>query len=129
MMLHTDAFNKNAKTKMTKADYVKNAASSEAAIEVLEVSMSSRSPGKTKLTRFLLAQYLYDNLTLTQFIYVDGDTNPFMNMNMRRPSENSALKLASLTAGGSKDSKGKIDTYLIISQVSCASLLLCPLRA
>lgn len=37
MMLHTDAFNRNAKTKMTKLDYIRNTASSEVAPEVLEV--------------------------------------------------------------------------------------------
>ena len=40
MMLHTDAFNKNAKQKMSKADYVRNASSSEVPIEILEVGFT-----------------------------------------------------------------------------------------
>lgn len=39
MMLHTDTFNRNAKTKMSKADYIRNTASSGVATEVLEVSL------------------------------------------------------------------------------------------
>ena len=41
MMLHTDAFNKNAKSKMSKADYVRNAASAEVPVEILEVGSRS----------------------------------------------------------------------------------------
>lgn len=40
MMLHTDTFNRNAKTKMSKADYIRNTATSGVATEVLEVSRS-----------------------------------------------------------------------------------------
>ncbi|MCO5553690.1 hypothetical protein L7F22_007216 [Adiantum nelumboides] len=53
MMLHTDAFNKNARQKMSKQDYLRNTASCGVQTEILE--------------------YLYDNLTFTQFIYVDDD--------------------------------------------------------
>ncbi|KDN52206.1 hypothetical protein K437DRAFT_266751 [Tilletiaria anomala UBC 951] len=93
MMLHTDHFNKNAKQKMSKADYVRNASSSEAPIEVLE--------------------YLYDNLIFTQFIFVDGDKR----IGIRRPSESSTgSRLASLTSGGSSSNRNKIDAYGIITQ-------------
>lgn len=39
MMLHTDAFNKNAKNKMSKSDYLKNTSSSGVPTEILEVSL------------------------------------------------------------------------------------------
>ncbi|CAD6888251.1 unnamed protein product [Tilletia caries] len=55
MMLHTDAFNRNAKHKMTKADYVKNTAAGGVPTEILE--------------------YFYDNTTFTQFIHIDEETN------------------------------------------------------
>jgi len=55
MMLHTDAFNRNAKHKMTKADYVKNTSTGDGLpTEILE--------------------YFYDNTTFTQFIHVDEET-------------------------------------------------------
>ncbi|KAE8229327.1 hypothetical protein CF326_g5703 [Tilletia indica] len=55
MMLHTDAFNRNAKHKMTKADYVKNTAAGGVPTEILE--------------------YFYDNTTFTQFIHIDEETD------------------------------------------------------
>ncbi|KAK0541052.1 hypothetical protein OC835_000372 [Tilletia horrida] len=55
MMLHTDAFNRNAKHKMTKADYVKNTSTGGVPTEILE--------------------YFYDNTTFTQFIHVDEVTD------------------------------------------------------
>jgi Sec7-like guanine-nucleotide exchange factor len=41
MMLHTDAFNKSNKNKMTKADYVKNTRMGGIPPEVLDVSILS----------------------------------------------------------------------------------------
>lgn len=43
-MLHTDAFNKSNKRKMTKADYLKNTAISGVIPEVLDVRLKSMSP-------------------------------------------------------------------------------------
>jgi Sec7-like guanine-nucleotide exchange factor len=53
IMLHTDAFNKHNKNKMSKADYVRN----------------TRIDGVT--ADFL--EYLYDNITHQPFIFVDGN--------------------------------------------------------
>jgi Sec7-like guanine-nucleotide exchange factor len=39
-MLHTDAFNKSNKRKMTKADYIKNTRLPGVAPEILDVSLS-----------------------------------------------------------------------------------------
>ena len=44
IMLHTDAFNKSNKRKMTKADYLKNTAISGVIPEVLDVGSKSMSP-------------------------------------------------------------------------------------
>ncbi|GAA5852443.1 hypothetical protein JCM8547_006785 [Rhodosporidiobolus lusitaniae] len=52
VMLNTDHFNPNAKSKMTKADYVKNTRIDGVAPELLE--------------------YLYDQITLAPFIFVDS---------------------------------------------------------
>lgn len=49
IMLHTDAFNKSNKNKMTKADYVKN------------TRMDGVSPD--------LLEYIYDNITYAPFVY------------------------------------------------------------
>ncbi|SPO19792.1 uncharacterized protein UTRI_00184_B [Ustilago trichophora] len=98
MMLHTDAFNKNAKNKMTKVDYLRNTGSSGVPTEILE--------------------YLYDNLTFTQFIYIEDEEG-----GRRRPSEASGMSLtgagmpSSLAAqGAAANSRTKIDPYYLITQ-------------
>lgn len=53
MMLHTDAFNRNNKNKMSKADYVRN----------------TRMDGVSPLT----LEAFYDNITYAPFVYVDVD--------------------------------------------------------
>ncbi|KAN0066526.1 hypothetical protein ACQY0O_000620 [Thecaphora frezii] len=103
MMLHTDAFNKNAKHKMTKADYLRNTGPSGVPTEILE--------------------YLYDNLTFTQFIYVEDRDDL-----QRRASEaasayggsgnSNAPVLSSFPgAGGSavQGSRARIDPYYLIA--------------
>ncbi|SPO20708.1 uncharacterized protein UTRI_00184 [Ustilago trichophora] len=98
MMLHTDAFNKNAKNKMTKVDYLRNTGSSGVPTEILE--------------------YLYDNLTFTQFIYIEDE-----EAGRRRPSEASGMSLtgasmpSSLAAqGAAANNRTKIDPYYLITQ-------------
>lgn len=56
MMLHTDAFNKHNKNKMTKADYVRNTRLDRVSSTVLEA--------------------FYDNITFTPFVYQDDDEAP-----------------------------------------------------
>lgn len=100
MMLHTDAFNRNAKNKMTKADYIKNTSSSGVPQDILE--------------------YLYDNLTFTQFVYFDEADAARRNQDvMTTPTPTSTSSfLSSMTPGGgsSKDKSNKIDAYLLIKQ-------------
>ena len=98
MMLHTDAFNKNAKNKMTKVDYLRNTGSSGVPTEILE--------------------YLFDNLTFTQFIYIEDEEG-----GRRRPSEASGMSLSapgmpasSGPSGTAANPRTKIDPYYLITQ-------------
>ncbi|EST09777.1 Sec7 domain protein [Kalmanozyma brasiliensis GHG001] len=100
MMLHTDAFNKNAKNKMTKADYLRNTGASGVPTEILE--------------------YLYDNLTFTQFIYIEDEEAS----GKRRPSEASGMSLPASSmstslgsqSGAAANQRLKIDPYFLIAQ-------------
>lgn len=92
MMLHTDTFNKNAKQKMSKPDYIRNTSASGVAPEILA--------------------YLYDNLTFTQFIYVEDEA--FLH---RRKSENDTTATSvfkSAFTSSSSASKARVDPYHII---------------
>ncbi|EPQ32093.1 uncharacterized protein PFL1_00290 [Pseudozyma flocculosa PF-1] len=110
MMLHTDAFNKNAKHKMTKADYLRNTGPSGVPTEILE--------------------YLYDNLTFTQFIYVEDKDD------LQRRANEAALGLSAFPGGSgggngagiggpslysagataSQVARARIDPYYLIAQ-------------
>ena len=68
IMLHTDAFNKHNKNKMTKPDYVKNTRLDGVNPAVLEVSNQSNDT--------LTTQAFYDNITFTPFIFVEDDLIP-----------------------------------------------------
>ncbi|SJX60181.1 uncharacterized protein SRS1_11495 [Sporisorium reilianum f. sp. reilianum] len=99
MMLHTDAFNKNAKNKMTKVDYLRNTGASGVATEILE--------------------YLYDNLTFTQFIYIEDEED-----GKRRPSEAGSMSVSGTSmstslvtqSSAAANSRTKIDPYYLITQ-------------
>lgn len=101
MMLHTDAFNRNAKNKMSKADYVKNTSSSDVPQDILE--------------------YLYDNLTFTQFVYSDEADALTTTSGSGSGSSNSGS--GGLFTPG-KDRNAKVDAYLIIRQGRLSQL--CP---
>lgn len=105
MMLHTDAFNRNAKNKMGKVDYVKNTASSGVPQDILE--------------------YLYDNLTFTQFVYSDEVDAPMPMMSPAPLSGGGGGGFLSSFGGGNKDKGDKtVDAYWIIRQGRLNSL--CP---
>ncbi|GAA6032196.1 hypothetical protein JCM8097_007120 [Rhodosporidiobolus ruineniae] len=120
VMLNTDHFNPNAKSKMTKADYVKNTRIDGLAPEILE--------------------YLYDQITLAPFIFVDSSSvspSPGGVGDDFSPSGSSASLLggsigpggpagsppyasvASLASGsgffGGGREKGKVDPYHLIA--------------
>ncbi|KAK0198688.1 hypothetical protein F5146DRAFT_1131651 [Armillaria mellea] len=99
IMLHTDAFNKSNKRKMTKADYIKNTRLPGVSSEVLDC--------------------FYDNIVFAPFIFVEDP----LDINGQRGfvSEGSRIN-ASVSATGSNGSgsgllgKGnKVDPYYLIS--------------
>ncbi|GAA5997840.1 hypothetical protein JCM5350_002746, partial [Sporobolomyces pararoseus] len=104
VMLNTDAFNPNAKSKMTKADYVKNTRIDGVAIELLE--------------------YLYDQITLAPFVFVDED-NPASELFDPSPTlsssssrlDSSTSNAAATSSGffGSSGQKPKVDPYHLIA--------------
>ncbi|PWZ02887.1 hypothetical protein BCV70DRAFT_183351 [Testicularia cyperi] len=100
MMLHTDAFNKNAKNKMTKADYLRNTSASGVPTEILE--------------------YLFDNLTFTQFIYVEDEQD--LHRRASEPSNASSLgggtAVSTLSQSGATGAanRQRLDPYYLIAQ-------------
>ncbi|GAA5888041.1 hypothetical protein JCM5296_005413 [Sporobolomyces johnsonii] len=120
VMLSTDQFNPNAKSKMTKADYVKNTRIDGVAPEILE--------------------YLYDQITLAPFVFVDDDDpasaffNPASSLSSSFSPEKSELGSSSIHSGslgasnvptaagaggssffGGGKERGKIDPYHLIA--------------
>ncbi|GAA5990108.1 hypothetical protein JCM10908_005824 [Rhodotorula pacifica] len=115
VMLNTDHFNPNAKVKMTKADYVRN------------TRMDGVSPE--------LLEYLYDQITLAPFIYVE-ETTQASSPSLRAPTPSSQAQLGQslgpsassssfISASGSMNgqafvnagtaSRGKVDPYQLIA--------------
>ncbi|KAJ3883050.1 hypothetical protein F5051DRAFT_343510 [Lentinula edodes] len=98
IMLHTDAFNKSNKRKMTKADYIKNTRMPGVAPEVLD--------------------YFYDNILFAPFIFVEDpvDVNGqhIFNVDGSRglPSGNSISNVNGSTLLGKGN---KVDPYYLIS--------------
>ncbi|KAH9064153.1 hypothetical protein EDB87DRAFT_1804426 [Lactarius vividus] len=110
IMLHTDAFNKSNKRKMTKADYIRNTRLAGVFPEVLE--------------------YYYDNIVFAPFIFVEDP----LEVNLQRNSDGGSSRLLStiphqhsLPGNGSSvtllGKNNKIDPYYLI-----AKNLLGPLR-
>ncbi|BGP33488.1 hypothetical protein JCM10296v2_005292 [Rhodotorula toruloides] len=110
VMLNTDHFNPNAKSKMTKADYIKNTRIDGVSPEILE--------------------YLYDQITLAPFIFVDDGTpgagllGPSASTasllgGSIGPSGSSASVASSAAANSTffanNASKGKVDPYHLIA--------------
>ncbi|TKA29775.1 hypothetical protein B0A50_03139 [Salinomyces thailandicus] len=97
MMLHTDAFNKNNKRKMTRQDYIKNTSGQHVADEVLGC--------------------IYDNICYTPFVHYDEEVDingqrvmPF------KPSKKSKLK-GTLHETTGKKPTGPVDPYnLLVEQ-------------
>ncbi|WVN89691.1 uncharacterized protein L203_104921 [Cryptococcus depauperatus CBS 7841] len=97
MMLHTDAFNKNNKNKMTKVDYVRN----------------SRMDG---VPPFVLETF-FDNITFTPFVFIEDDTQ----LQKQSSGNNTPSTLISTTPTFSTllttphpNGKPKIDVYDLI---------------
>ena len=92
IMLHTDAFNKAAKSKMTKADYVKNTRIDGISSELLE--------------------YVYDNITFAPFVYAaDEDAELF---SAHRSVSDVSVNSTVLGSTSSRD-KSRLDIYGLIT--------------
>ncbi|KAG2117770.1 uncharacterized protein F5147DRAFT_668594 [Suillus discolor] len=95
IMLHTDAFNKSNKRKMSKVDYQKNTAISGIIPEVLDC--------------------FYDNIVFAPFIFIEDPMDP------PRPSIDGSLSRPTSTIvpmtpiGGTLLSRPKIDPYYLIT--------------
>nr|OQO31412.1 hypothetical protein B0A51_02202 [Rachicladosporium sp. CCFEE 5018] len=98
MMLHTDAFNKNNKRKMTKEDYVKNTSGQQVDAEILGC--------------------FYDNICYTPFVHYEEevDINGERVLPVHFKSKKSKLKGAIADTNGKKPT-GPVDPYnLLIEQ-------------
>ncbi|KAL4069536.1 hypothetical protein J3A83DRAFT_4163569 [Scleroderma citrinum] len=99
IMLHTDAFNKSNRRKMTKADYVKNTSLPGLIPEVLDC--------------------FYDNIVFAPFVFIEDpmDSGGGVNANsegLTRPSTPVAHSSPLTTTGNTLLSKPKIDPYYLI---------------
>ncbi|WVQ63311.1 uncharacterized protein L199_001463 [Kwoniella botswanensis] len=107
MMLHTDAFNKSNKNKMTKVDYVRN------------TRMEGVSP--------IVLEAFFDNITYTPFIFIEDDMNLKRSSGYESSSStfgpstptftNNPLPSSVTSTGGmsmSTSGKAKVDVYHMI---------------
>ncbi|BGP25923.1 hypothetical protein JCM10295v2_004866 [Rhodotorula toruloides] len=110
VMLNTDHFNPNAKSKMTKADYIKNTRIDGVSPEILE--------------------YLYDQITLAPFIFVDdgahgagllgpsASTVSLLGGSIGPSGSSQSVASSAAAHGGfftNNASKGKVDPYHLIA--------------
>jgi hypothetical protein len=104
IMLHTDAFNKSNKNKMTKADYIRNTRIDGVPSEVLDC--------------------LFDNIVFSPFIFVEDDAESSSGGPLSTPPSSTAE--ASAGSNGSASAffglasstreKGKVDPYFLIAK-------------
>ncbi|KIJ68274.1 hypothetical protein HYDPIDRAFT_146169 [Hydnomerulius pinastri MD-312] len=101
IMLHTDAFNKSNRRKMTKADYMKNTTLPGTIPEVLDC--------------------FYDNIVFAPFIFIEdpfdanGNVNGVVEGTLTRPSTSSGLPSPMVSTGNTILSRPKIDPYYLIT--------------
>ena len=101
IMLHTDAFNKAAKSKMTKADYVKNTRIDGISANLLE--------------------YIYDNVTYAPFVYAAEEEADLFSAH--RSASDVSVGSTVLGSTSSRD-KSKLDIYELISNALIGKLRL-----
>ncbi|RIA90283.1 hypothetical protein C1645_805848 [Glomus cerebriforme] len=94
LMLHTDAFNKNVKRKMSKEDFVKNTRIDGVPSEILEI--------------------LYDNITFTQFIYADDDVDVNGQTILESQTDNKQSRIFSSSKERRRSMRTKNDPYTVI---------------
>jgi hypothetical protein len=109
IMLHTDAFNKSNKNKMTRADYVKNTKVDGIPEVLLEVSPITTTRPILTADHALrtCSKYIYDNTTSSPFIYAED-----LDGSGGAPNLGSASSMH--TTSLSKD-KQKIDVYKLMA--------------
>lgn len=122
IMLHTDAFNKSNKRKMTKADYIKNTKLPGVPTEVLDVS-----PLVLCLTWYrgelnFETQCFFDNIVFVPFIFIEdpldvnGQRGVAVEASNRKSTFSSVLSPSS--SGSNLLSRGnKLDPYFLITHV------------
>ena len=93
LILHTDVFNKNNKSKMQKQDYTKNARGQGVAEEILEC--------------------FYDNISYTPFIHVDDDIDLSGERRAARKLKKNPFSKPSTDSSG-RPSREPVDPYTII---------------
>ena len=127
-MLHTDAFNKSNKRKMTKADYIKNTRLPGVAPEVLDVRVRERPACARICLTFTNSptQCFYDNIVFAPFIFIEDpldvngqrglapDGTPSRRMSTFNASSPGGVNGSSSLLGKSS----KIDPYYLITRVS-----------
>ncbi|KAL5534415.1 hypothetical protein ACEPAG_877 [Sanghuangporus baumii] len=99
IMLHTDAFNKSNKRKMTKADYIKNTKLVGVSTEVLD--------------------YFFDNIVFAPFIFIEDpfDVNGQRGFTQDGRAHSSGSAEATPTLNGSVLGKSnKVDAYYLITR-------------
>ncbi|WWC72577.1 uncharacterized protein I206_106539 [Kwoniella pini CBS 10737] len=127
MMLHTDAFNKSNKNKMTKVDYVRNTRMEG----VLPVVLES----------------FYDNITYTPFVFIDDDSELKRSSGYEStsstfgpstpvptptitssslPSTNTITSSSLTVSSGIANGKAKIDVYHMIARGLLGTLRVAP---
>lgn len=94
LMLHTDAFNKSVKRKMTKDEFVNNTRIDGVPREILEI--------------------LYDNITFARFIYADDDTDVNGQTMLTSSSENRRSRIFGTLKDRRKSSFVGNDPYFVI---------------
>ncbi|CAG8750293.1 33731_t:CDS:2, partial [Racocetra persica] len=94
LMLHTDAFNKSVKRKMTKDEFVNNTRIDGVPREILEI--------------------LYDNITFARFIYADDDTDVNGQTMLTSSSENRRSRIFGTLKERRKSSFVRNDPYFVI---------------
>ncbi|CAG8821298.1 40432_t:CDS:2, partial [Gigaspora margarita] len=97
LMLHTDFYNKSVKQKMTKEEFVRNTRIDGINPEILEI--------------------LYDNITYTQFIYAQDDTDVNGQTMLGSPTQTRQMKLFS-SKERKKSIRFKNDPYWVIQTVN-----------
>ncbi|TDL28672.1 hypothetical protein BD410DRAFT_811733 [Rickenella mellea] len=98
IMLHTDAFNKSNKRKMSKADYIKN----------------TKLPGISKD----VLECFYDNIVFAPFIFIEDplDVNGQRGLvNDASPSKHISTSAGSTAANASLSKGSRIDPYFLIT--------------